>query len=262
MKINVSGTEIAFSYRTGDTSKRHFVFIHGTASNNSSGKNMEDFFYSRGHSVLSYDLPGHGSSAPYHSNLSMNILAAINAEILNLFNIRQPIIAGHSLGGMILLQYAVENPNEISSLILADTTAVDPVKLGAVTQEQCVQTFELSRGMYKGQSKSDFSQSDLNDEGIISAGFKSTDPASLEGLIRATFDFDVRDRIGILHHPTLILRGSTERNIMTEAMSKGIQERISGSYLVPVEGGHYWLIQKPEVVKRILDSHYGFLTKQ
>lgn len=72
--------------------------------------------------LLSYDLPGHGSTpvpkAPYTiADLSDQLAAILHAE-----NIRRASVAGISLGGLIAQHFAAHHSDSIERLVLIDTT--------------------------------------------------------------------------------------------------------------------------------------------
>lgn len=262
--VKIMDVPISATYTEGNKQKRPFVFVHGGALNGTSGRSLTDFFLQMEHSVLTYDLPGHGDSPPHpNHDVSIGTLVDIHSQILEQYGIKKPIIAGHSLGGMILLKYAVQNPNDVSGLILIDTTAVDPLKVGVITREQLNAIFESARNTFRQQSKYDFSQGQFTEQDIIRTGLENTNPKSLEQLMKATFGYDVRDILVTLHTPTLILRGEKDP-IMTDQMSRDMNEGIRGSiYLPPVQGlGHYWFIQLPGLIRRILEANYNYLTQR
>jgi len=73
--------------------------------------------------VLLYDRAGYGKSgkAPSPRNLS-----ALSAELENVIthfsNGRKVVLVGHSLGGLIIRDYAIRNPNNIAGLLFIDPT--------------------------------------------------------------------------------------------------------------------------------------------
>jgi 3-oxoadipate enol-lactonase len=76
------------------------------------------------HSVLRFDKRGHGLSdcppAPYSiHNFSIDLLG-----LLDQFEIRQAILVGISVGGMIVLDFAACWPERVSSMVLCDTAPV------------------------------------------------------------------------------------------------------------------------------------------
>ncbi|MBI4454155.1 alpha/beta hydrolase [Candidatus Woesearchaeota archaeon] len=257
------GNKISVSFRQGTSVKRPFVFIHGNAQNDTSGKGLMEFFYKKGHSILSYDLPGHGDSEPYPDTYSdtkatMNTFAETLNEVLSHFKIDKPIIAGHSMGGMILLEFGVKYPEKVGALILIDTSDISPVDANKQIPlkdiinniiENCGKAFER-------RFKYDYCTStEINEENILSIGFKCTDPTSLQLNFKATFNYDVTKKLSLLKMPVLILRGKDDP-LMTKEMTEDMHKRIPHSKFVEVEGGHNWFLFNKELMRKTIEKYY------
>ncbi|MFJ4981449.1 alpha/beta fold hydrolase [Streptomyces coeruleorubidus] len=63
-----------------------------------------------GHRVLSVDLPGHGRS-PEISPWTMPAVVRHIADTLDAHGVPEAVLVGHSLGGMVAVEYARANPN-------------------------------------------------------------------------------------------------------------------------------------------------------
>lgn len=96
------------------------LFIHGLGVNHTVWKNEIKYFKKK-YSVLTVDLLNHGKS-PVKKNLRFkNFSKSIHDLILKL-RIKKLIIVGHSMGGVIALDYYKKYPKNIKSLIIADST--------------------------------------------------------------------------------------------------------------------------------------------
>jgi pimeloyl-ACP methyl ester carboxylesterase len=96
------------------------VLSHGLGSSGKCFDGQQDFIASKGYELISWDLPGHGSSrdapGPYAPQRGMEALSSICAQR------RKPVILlGHSLGGFLSLRQAVEHPESVRALILIST---------------------------------------------------------------------------------------------------------------------------------------------
>ena len=258
------GMKISVSFKQGNHTKKPFVFIHGNAQNDTSGKVLMDAFYKKGHTVLSYDLPGHGDSESYSDTypddkVTMDTFAETLNEILSHFKIDKPIIAGPSMGGMILLEFGVRYPEKVGALILIDTSDISPVDANKQIPlkdiinniiENCGKAFE-KRFKYDY-----YTSTEINEENILGVGFKSTDPVSLQLNFKATFNYDVTKKLSLLNMPILILRGKDDP-LMTKEMTENMHKRIPHSKFVEVEGGHNWFLFNKKLAKEILEKNYG-----
>jgi len=69
-------------------------------------------------SVIAIDIPGHGESGVISDNHSMKLMSQVVKEVLVAENISQAVIAGHSMGGYVALQFAADNENLLKGLVL------------------------------------------------------------------------------------------------------------------------------------------------
>ncbi len=84
-----------------------------------------------GHRVLAFDLRGHGRSATTSapSKLTLDRLAADVEEVLGALDVRDAVLVGHSMGGMVALSMMDRDPalaagkGRIASMALVATTA-------------------------------------------------------------------------------------------------------------------------------------------
>ena len=76
----------------------------------------------RDHTLISYDLPGHGRSPVPAGAYTIEGLSVQLGELLARHNIARAHIAGISLGGLIAQEFAATNPASVDRLILIDTT--------------------------------------------------------------------------------------------------------------------------------------------
>jgi pimeloyl-ACP methyl ester carboxylesterase len=68
--------------------------------------------------VIAIDLPGHGESGVLSEIHSMQLMSGIVKEVIDAENIAQAVIAGHSMGGYVALQFAADHENLLKGLVL------------------------------------------------------------------------------------------------------------------------------------------------
>lgn len=68
--------------------------------------------------VVSIDLPGHGESDLLAETHSMQLMAEAVKQVLKAENILQAVIAGHSMGGYVALQFAEDYNEIVKGLVL------------------------------------------------------------------------------------------------------------------------------------------------
>lgn len=107
----------------GDPFGRRVIFIHGTPG---SADGWADFLLAAppGYRYLALDRPGFGGSGPEAGEVSLHRQADAVAALLA--GEPKPILVGHSLGGPIAAQVAVDHPGEVAALVLV-AGSLDPL---------------------------------------------------------------------------------------------------------------------------------------
>jgi pimeloyl-ACP methyl ester carboxylesterase len=73
--------------------------------------------------VISVDLPGHGESELVEGTSGMKLMAATVKTVLEAEKITKAVFAGHSMGGYVALQFAVDNEEMVKGLVLFHSNA-------------------------------------------------------------------------------------------------------------------------------------------
>lgn len=74
--------------------------------------------------VIAFDRPGHGySGRPPGEPVTFALNARLIHGALQELGVERPLIAGHSFGGAVAMQYAVDYPEEVAGLLLLATGA-------------------------------------------------------------------------------------------------------------------------------------------
>jgi proline-specific peptidase len=98
-----------------------FVFIHGGWVSHKMWKPQVDYF-SNNFKVITYDVRGHGNTGgSLKKKYSIELFADDLAAFLEALEIKNPVVCGLSMGGMIAQAYAVKYPDNLTSLVLCDT---------------------------------------------------------------------------------------------------------------------------------------------
>lgn len=91
------------------------VLLHGFLES----LRMWDYFIkhlSKNFRVVAIDLPGHGKSDVYNHGLTMTIMANWVKAVLDHLRIKRCVMVGHSMGGYVTLEFAMQFPEMIKGL--------------------------------------------------------------------------------------------------------------------------------------------------
>ena len=105
-----------------DVSKEEkcIVFTHGVTADHSMFEQQVDFF-AKEYTVITWDVPLHGLSRPYHDFSYQNTAMEIK-KILDQERIKKVILVGMSMGGYPCQEFASRYPDMVEGFIALDTT--------------------------------------------------------------------------------------------------------------------------------------------
>ncbi|MEC8983035.1 MAG: alpha/beta fold hydrolase [Actinomycetota bacterium] len=211
MLIDVDEHPIAWREAgTGDV----VLFLHGLGHSRIAwDRQLEDL--SDRWRCVAWDLPGFGASEPLED---MTFPAIANAAIalLDRLGADSAHLVGLSFGGQHALHVALDHPERVRSLVLADTSPV--FGLDGTTREEWIdQRLEPLRA---GLTPADIAESVM--VGVSGPGFSGPDfdlavaamerltPGAYEDAVRCLPDHDVRDALATIGVPTLVVVGELD----------------------------------------------------
>jgi pimeloyl-ACP methyl ester carboxylesterase len=222
----------------------YLVFIHGAGGDKTQWKKQFQYFNKLGWGILIPSLPGHGSSRIIEK-INITYYTEIFSKLIVHLKIKEIIIIGHSMGGAIALEYAIQNAYpSLKKLILIGTGA--RLKVAPIFFELIESDFNEALQLmakYAYYESSDIKVKSENEE-ILRRNGKEI----LLQDFKACNDFDIRTKIRNISCPTLIICG--ENDIMTPVkFSSYLHQKIPESQLVIFpEAGHFVFQEKPNEV--------------
>ncbi len=93
------------------------VLLHGFLESKAIWDNFTESLQNE-FTVIAIDLPGHGESGLIAETHTMQMMAAAIKEVLNVEKIKKTIVVGHSMGGYVALQFALDNDELLQGLVL------------------------------------------------------------------------------------------------------------------------------------------------
>ncbi len=194
---------------------------------------------------IAIDLPGHGRS----EGVSLNTVAGYREWLHNFSRaagIAPFVPAGHSLGGAIALDYALNYPEDISGLILIGTGGrlkVLPAFLESLEKGSVPETF------------SDFLYSPKAPDEMLRRGRKevlNTEPSLYYADLCACNEFDIMEELHRISRPALIICGS-EDQLTPAKYSYFMGENLPESRLEIIkDAGHMVMLEQPEELNRVI----------
>jgi pimeloyl-ACP methyl ester carboxylesterase len=266
------GSSINIEYY-GKEDAQPIIFIHGWNAN------IKNWFYQRKYFETNYrlimmDLPGLGKSTrPKNNDFSLNKMAADLQAVIDHTKVQNPILWGHSMGGMTILSLLARNPDpnrtSIKGAILEHTTYTNPVrtiifsKLMTAIQKPVLtplcyliiylsQIIWITRWMSYLNGHSQIMTRLLTFSGTQTAkqlDFSTllstmTPPSVMARGVLGMFKYDVSNDLKKIRIPTLII--AADKDLLTKPIaSKFMNNHIPNSELITVApGNHQALIER------------------
>ncbi len=96
------------------------LLLHGLASAARIWDFVAPLLAAQGYEVTALDQRGHGESDKPESGYDFATILADDAAVIEALDLHRPVIAGHSWGAMVALQYAAAYPEQVTALALVD----------------------------------------------------------------------------------------------------------------------------------------------
>lgn len=225
--------------------------------------------------LITIDLRGAGKSDRPDIPYTMEMLAADINNLMDYLNIEKAHIIGHSLGGMIALNFLLKYPERPNKAILIATLPDLPFdKAGLemykksnigfyeerlknpekafftkMKQRFTRQFFKLMQQNPKRKFHDLWSVEDL----MQNESIDSWTPRDIINHVNAIAGHNTSDRLHKIKNDTLILCGDKDR-LTPKISSEKIHDKIPNSILKVIEGGHFFPLEKaPEVNQTLIE---------
>lgn len=251
--------------------KRGAIFLHGYCLDRTIWHHqMLDLGGAEERRYIFYDSRDHGRSIGGSAELRMPTLAHDLREVLDVCGLEEAVLVGHSMGGMAVLEFCREFPqelrNRIKGVVLANTTHTDAIKTAVAGElvgpierrmRRTIDSLFADRSAHRAlRLRGD----DLSYLIVKLFGFGSrSSPTQVEfvrqlnavfpsppliEMLKGMRKFDMEDALEAIDVPALIIAGGNDR-LTTARASRHIAEKIPGARLhVLDEAGHSSMLEK------------------
>jgi len=217
-----------------------------------------------GHHVIRYDQRGHGESTTGNDGFGIERFGDDLHEVLETLDVRDAVIAGHSLGGMTTQSFAIRHPDvvreRVRALLLVGTApaAVVSAPLARVTRRVLASpTVErrmrapggspLVRGVFGARPPRAAVRATRD-------AFVATPLDVRLGCLDSLLNFDLRPQLHTITTPTTVVSGSRD-TLTPPRWSRAMARGIPGARLVTLKGaGHMLPYEVPEVLVDLISE--------
>lgn len=230
----------------------NLVLVHGAGDNLNMWYHQVPAF-SRHYRVITYDVRGSGKSDSPEGQYSIPLFAEDLYQLMKALKVSEAYFLGYSMGGRIALQLALEHPEMVKALVLANSS----VGLAPPTPE-AMERRKAIIGLLEKKDMGTFAE--MMTVAAFSPDFKSRNPAEFErykkvkmqnkpeGIARLMGSLTAPPSppdLSKVTCPTLLIVGEHDSYMGVE-QGKQAQQAIAGSELVILPTGHAAAIEAPD----------------
>ncbi|MFQ5478425.1 MAG: alpha/beta fold hydrolase [Candidatus Binatia bacterium] len=221
--------------------------------------------YFSGFRTAWFDNRGVGRSDQPDSDYSIDDMVADAVAVLDDAGMERAHLFGVSMGGMIAQALAIAHPERVNRLVLGCTSSgvasshmPDPEVPLALLEAHALLDSDLDAGvklLIPLLFPDDFvaANGSLHEVVKMAVGMNTTPAATISKIMGGIMGFDVRDRLGGIAAPTLVIHGDEDRLIPIGA-GREIAGAVPGAVMHELSGaGHAFMVQKPDSHLTIAD---------
>lgn len=226
------------------------LFVHGLAGNGGHWSAQLDHLRRRGRRALALDLRGHGASEPAEDgDYSIEALAADLAAVADQTGLRRFVLAAHSLGALVAIEYAGRHPDRVVALLL-----VDPNGDSTLLPSGAMDSFLASvRADPHGELASYYRQILINAEPAaarwVLEDVGETAPEAIAAALEATLRYSPLTALDAYPGPKLaVISDINDHPISLHKLRPALPVR-----WIP-HTGHWLMMDKPQELNQVMDE--------
>ncbi len=240
--------EVVYFKDSLKASPHAILFLHGAGGSHHTFRDQWARLKGTARIVIP-DLPGHARSggAPFET---ISAAADWLADFVKELGLKKFILAGHSMGGAIAIQAALNELPGIEALVLIASGA--KLKVAPEIVESIERRFkefapELVDRMLSPETSADLREDVLQD-------VLSTRPETYLADFRACTGFDVMSRVGVIRLPTLVVNGADD-TLTPLKYGEYLAVNIPGAVLKILHGtGHLPILERPNELVAVITA--------
>jgi 4,5:9,10-diseco-3-hydroxy-5,9,17-trioxoandrosta-1(10),2-diene-4-oate hydrolase len=252
------------------TDAKPLVFVHGLSGSWPNWLEQLPAFAAK-HRVITFDLPGFGHSPMPREAISISGYARIVDRLLDQLGVDAAAVVGNSMGGFIGAELAIAFPQRVERLVLVSAAGISThAPRGSAQAIPVLRRLErilmASTAWAASVSDTTMRRASLRDAALgVVVRHPSKLPAALAaeqvrgagkpgfiGALEAILDYEIRERLGEIACPTLIVWGDRDRLIDVRDADVFAELIPNSRKVVFGDTGHMSMLERPEEFNRLL----------
>lgn len=210
-----------------------------------------------GQRVLAVDLPGHGKSGGV-AQQSIRAYTEQMMEFITALGLYQAVFVGHSMGGAVALDMAVQHPEHVAGLGLISSGAYLGIETAFLEDLANPLTVPAALQYFAARAFSGQANPALTERCMCV--MRETRTSVLYGDFSACASFDVREAVARIEAPTWVIVGA-EDQLTPVAYAHFLVDRIAAARLQMIPNtGHMAFLEQPARVAQGLQQFLAALS--
>jgi pimeloyl-ACP methyl ester carboxylesterase len=245
------------------------VFIHGLAGSWQNWLEQLPVF-ARDHRVITFDLPGFGASEMPTEDITIPGYGRWVDALLDELGVGSAAVVGNSMGGFIGAELAIQFPARVERLVLVSAAGLTIERQRNDRVLAMLRTFDKRLAAYTGWvgAKSDtFARRprprqllfgvvarhpELLPAPLVAEQLHGSGKPGFVPALDALTNYPIRDRLGEIACPTLIVWGAEDRLVPVRDADDFERLIPNARKVVWEETGHVAMLERPEAFNRLL----------
>lgn len=249
---------VSIAYEVHGSGSTALVFVHGWSCDRSYWKHQIQPF-SKDYKVITVDIGGHGESSMGRKDWTIYSFGNDVAAVVKKLGLKRVVLIGHSMGGDVIVDAALQLPGRVAGLVMVDTYK----KLGAGRPPEQVQAFinqlrinfadsvrPLVRSMFLTHSDSALVE-------FVAMDMSSAPPAVALSALESSFAHSrqITHDFEQLKLPVIALNPDNEFTDIASMQRYGVK------VLIMQGVGHFLMMENPKRFNEILSAAIKKMTK-
>jgi len=249
-EVIVEGGKVHYLQNRPEKPRRPWmmVLVHGSGGNAGLWRKVMNELEE--YNSIAIDLPGHGASSGEGKG-SISEYRHFLKDFLDALREETVVLGGHSMGGAIVLDFALQYPEKLKALLLVGTGA----RLRVLPE-----VLEMQKRMAEGQIPPKFFPWGFAENAppeVLSEGekewSKTNSRVRYQDLL-ACDQFDLMGQVEKIRIPTLIVCGKEDR-LTPVKYSEFLQKKIAPSRMEVIENaGHMLMLEAPQTLSAVISK--------
>ena len=233
------------------------VFVHGLGASIYSWRGILRPVLDAGHRVVAFDNRGFGFSERPDSGYSNAAYTRLLTALLDSLGIADAVLVGHSMGGAITAQVALDHPARVRGLVLIGPAGYGVSEPWSLRVARLPLAGRLLSGLRGRWTVAHLLRSTYGDPARLTNGDVSQyyaaaavprSTVALRGVFREFRFDDLRGRLGRIQAPTVLIWGAQDRWIPLSLGQEMALELANGALVAVPGAGHNVQEERPDEV--------------